>query len=352
MKIMKTSRPLFIFLALCSLAPAAHAEESASVPEGYVKVAIQGSPNGTAYALTQFFAPLHRVPLQAGRNAGGLSGVTTNTLSDSSAGWSAGALATTGSPYFVNLTSGVAEGRSFQITANTETHLTVNTQGLSLTTLGVTAGDTYEIVPGHTLLGIAGTPASGVIGGTSAQLNASQIDKILINDPTGSARFYYYDTVASQWRTVGSAANQGNLVISPKMGLVYYRISSAPLEYIFHGKVPHTDSQRQIPATGTAIVAPYFPQDATLASLGLHLVPGWRKLGDPGVALNSTDRVSFKVSGAVFSFYHDGTAWKRAGSVSSQNSQILPTGNSVILTRFGTAGQTHTWAQPLPYNPE
>jgi hypothetical protein len=144
--------------------------------------------------------------------------------------------------------------------------------------------------------------------------------------------------------------NQGNLVISPKAGLVYYRISTAPLSYVFYGEAPHTDSLRQVPATGTTIVAPYFPQDSTLASLGLHLIPGWRKLGDAGVVLNSTDRVSFPVSGVILSFYHDGTSWKRAGSGSNQNSQILPAGVSAILTRFGPVGQSNSWTQPLPYN--
>jgi uncharacterized protein (TIGR02597 family) len=259
-------------------------------------------------------------------------------------------LAAVGSPYFVNITSGAAEGVMFQITANTDTQLTVNTLGQSLSALGVAAGDTYEVLPGHTLLGIVGTPASGVVGGTLAQFNASQTDKILVNDTSGSTRFYYFDTGFSQWRTVGSAANQGNLVISPKAGLVYYRISAAALEYVFYGEAPHADSIRQLPATGTTIAAPYFPQDFTLAALGFHLMPGWRKLGDAGVVLNSTDRVSFKVAGAVLSFYHDGAAWKRAGSASSQNGQILPVGASVILTRFGAVGQSQSWAQPLPYN--
>lgn len=337
-------------LALC-LAESARGEEAASVPEGYVKVAIQPSPNGSAYSLTQFFAPLNRAPLITGRNAGAVSAVTANSISDASGSWLAGSLAVAGSPYFVNIVSGAAEGYMFQITGNTVTQLTVNTQGLDLGTLGLAAGDAYEIVQGYTLLGIVGTPASGVVGGTSAQLNASQIDKILINDTTGATRFYYYDTGASQWRTVGSAANQGNLVIAPKAGLVYYRISQAALEYSFYGKAPHTDSIRLVPSTGSTIVAPYFPRDFTLNDLGLHLMPGWRKLGDPGVVLNSTDRVNLKTqAGTVFSFYHDGTAWKRAGSVASQNSQVLSVGGSIILTRFGSVGQTTTWTQALPYN--
>lgn len=346
---MKIQR-LIVFV-LTAAALRAGAEESASVPEGFVKVAIQPSPNGSAYALTQFFAPLHRVPLPVGRNAGAISSVSANTISDGSAGWAPDTLAAAGSPHFVNVVSGAGAGNMFQITANSPVQLTVNTGGQDLAALGVAAGDLYEIVPGHTLLGIAGTPASGVIGGTSAQMNASLTDKVLVNDVTGASRFYYFDTGVSQWRTVGSAANQGNLVIAPKAGLVYYRIVSSPLEYTFHGRVPHTDSRRLIPATGSTIVAPYYPQDLTLAALGLHLMPGWRKLGDPGVTLNSTDRVNLKVpAGTIFSYYHDGSAWKRVGSAASQNNQILPAGASVILTRFGPVGQQHAWTQTLPYN--
>lgn len=347
---MKPKISLLLLLAACLLPREASAENSATAPEGFVKVSIQASPNGSAYSLTQFFAPLHRATNMTGRKAGSLSAVGSNTLSDGSAGWSPGALAAAGSPYFVNITSGTAEGVMFQITANTDTQLTLNTLGQSLSALGAVAGDTYEVLPGHTLLGIVGTPASGVVGGTAAQFNASQIDKVLVNDPTGSTRFYYFDTGVSQWRTVGSGVNQSNLVISPKAGLVYYRISTASLDYVFYGEAPHTDSIRQVPATGTTIVAPYFPQDSTLASLGLQLIPGWRKLGDAGVVLNSTDRVSFKVSGSVLSFYHDGTSWKRVGSGSNQNSQVLPAGASAILTRFGPVGQANAWSQPLPYN--
>jgi uncharacterized protein (TIGR02597 family) len=342
---------LLILFALVALTFKAEAEESASVPEGFVKIAIQPSPNGSAYALTQFFAPLHRVPLLTGRNAGAVSSVSANTLSDDSAGWTPNTLAVAGSPYFVNLVSGAGEGNMFQITANSGTQLTVNTQGQDLTALGIQPGDAYEILPGHTLLGIVGTPSSGVLGGTSAQLNASVIDKVLVNDSTGAARFYYYDTVASQWRTVGSAANQGNLIIAPKSGLVYYRIATTPLEYTFYGRAPHTGSRRLVASTGSTIVAPYYPQDITLGALGLHLMPGWRKLGDPGVTLNSTDRVNLKVpAGTIFSYYHDGSAWKRVGSAASQNNQILSAGSSVILTRFGTVGQQHAWTQSLPYN--
>jgi uncharacterized protein (TIGR02597 family) len=347
---MKTKTSFSLLLAACFLPLSVRAEDSATVPEGFVKVPIQASPNGSAYSLTQFFAPLHRATNLTGRRAGSLSAVGSNTLSDGTAGWSSGGLAAVGSPYFVNITSGTAEGVMFQITANTDSQVTLNTLGQNLSSLGVVVGDTYEILPGHTLLGIVGSPASGVVGGTAAQFNASQTDKILVNDTTGATRFYYFDTGASQWRTVGSGVNQSNLVISPKAGLVYYRISTAALSYVFYGEAAHTDSLRQVPATGTTIVAPYFPQDATLASLGLHLMPGWRKLGDAGVVLNSTDRVSFPVSGVVLSFYHDGTSWKRVGSGSIQNSQILPAGSSAILTRFGTVGQSNPWSQPLPYN--
>lgn len=247
----------------------------------------------------------------------------------------------------MNILSGPAAGRLFQITANTDTQLTLNALGLDLSTLGIATGangDTYgEIVLGHTLLGIAGTPAGGVVGGTAAQMNASQTDKILINDSTGSARFYYYDTGVSQWRTIGSAANQGNLVISPKAGLVYYRIAGPPLEYLFYGKVPQEDSQRQIPPTGTTIVAPYFPQDVTLASLGLHLLSGWRKLGDPGVVLNSTDRVSFLrcPPARFFSFLPRRNCLEARRQPQQPNAQILSGGSLRDSYAF-----RHRWSIP------
>jgi uncharacterized protein (TIGR02597 family) len=348
---MKSILRLTAFVGLLFWSVSAQGATVSTVPQGYVTISIAPSLNGTAFTITPFFPPLHPTTSITGQNAGVITGVGASTITNSNGGWTASALSGVSEPYFVKINSGTAVGRIFQITANTSTQLTVNTQGLDLTA-SIANGDQYEIVPGDTLSGVLGTPADGIVGGTSAQFNANQTDKVLVNDAAGVARFYYYDTSVSQWRRLGSATNQNNLLISPKAGMLFYRISTAPLSLTFLGKVPNTNSQRQIPTTGTTILAPYYPVDITLGNLGIHSMPLWRKLGDAGVTLNDTDRVIIKnfSTGAIQSYYYDGTAWKRVGSGSNQNNIVVQAGSAIYCTRFGTAGQSDTWTQSIPYD--
>jgi uncharacterized protein (TIGR02597 family) len=325
----------------------------ATVPQGYVNITIKASLDGTAYAITQFSAPLESATSITGQQSTRISSVGTNTISNSAAGWTADALSSAASPFFVKVRTGTAEGRIFRITANTATSLTVDTQGADLTTLGIatgTSGDTYEILPGYTLLSLLGTPAEGVIGGTFDQFSASQTDKILINDSVGVTRFFYYDTTAAQWRRPGSASNQNTLVISPFTGMAYYRISTTPLSFMFMGKVPDTDARIRVPASGTTLFASYYPMATTLAGLGLNTLSSWRKLGDAGVTLNDTDRVVAEDAlGTLRSYYFDGTSWKYVGNDSPQDATAISAGTTIYCTRFGK-GPGEMWARTLPYS--
>jgi uncharacterized protein (TIGR02597 family) len=346
---------VFSGVAALTLATAS-AQTAYTVPEGYVTVTIAGSSNGTTYNLTPFSAPLHPTASITGQATGRITGVTSNTISNSSGGWqNPNGLSQVGSPYFVIIKSGTAVGRMFHITANTATTLTVNNSGLDLSTL-ITAGssgDTYEIVPGDTLLGLLGTPADGIIGGTSSQFSANTIDKVLINDPNNNTAFtYYYDTTASQWRRLGSGVNQGNLVVSPKAGLQYSRISTTPLTFTFLGRVPSVGSKVQLAALGTTLLAPYYPKDTTLSSLGFQNISGWRKNGDPGIDTSNCDQVVLKVGATIFSYYYDVTLsqWRRLGSGVNQNNVAVAAGTGIRVIRKGTSGQFHTWEQTLPYS--
>jgi uncharacterized protein (TIGR02597 family) len=324
-----------------------------TVPNGFANLEIKASPNGSTFALTQFSVPLEPPISVTGQEVARISSLTASTISNSAAGWTADALSSASSPCFVKIRSGTAKGRIFHITANSATSLTVDTQGADLTTLGIatgTSGDSYEILPGYTLLSLLGTPAEGVVGGTSAQFSADQTDKVLINDSTGVVRFYYYDTTVAQWQRLGSFSNQNTLLISPFTGLTYYRISTTPLSFMFIGKVPDTAARISVPTTGTTLFASYYPMTTTLAGLGLNTLPAWRKLGDSGVTLNSTDRVLAEDSlGVLRSYYFDGTSWKRVGSNSNQNATAIPIGTTIYCTRFG-GGANELWARAMPYS--
>lgn len=331
------------------------AQLPATTPVGVVPVTIQPSPNGTSHAITPISAPLYTPAEIAGADVGRITGVAANTISNATAGWLAGSLAQTGFPHFVRIKSGNAAGHVFQISANSQTDLTVVPHGVDLTTLGIqvgSEGDTYEIVKGETLRGLLGTPEDGVVGGTLAAFNAQQTDRVLVNDPAGTMQSFYYDTTAGYWKGVESGVNENFLPLAPTAGIFYYRIARSPRQLTFVGAVPDTALRQILAADGSAIVSTYFPLDTNLSALGLQSLPGWRKLGDGGVTLQTTDRVVFKHStGAIFSAYFDNatSTWKRVGSGASLNAQGIPAGSAVMLTRFGT-GSPQVWERAMPYN--
>ncbi len=331
------------------------AQTAATVPVGVVSVTIQASQNGTSHAITPISAPLYGPAEITGQNLGKITGVSASTITNANGAWSAGALAQLGSPYFVRIKSGNASGHLLRITSNTATDLTVANQGVDLTTLGIVvgaSGDSYEIVKGETLLTLFGTPDDGVTGGTLTAFNAQQTDKVLVNDTTGAMLSYYYDTTASSWKRVGSGANQNTLPIAPSSGIFYYRIAQSSLVLSFVGTIPDTSLKRILAVNGSSIVSTYFPVDMTLSTLGFQSLTGWRKLGDVGVTLATTDRVVFKHStGAIFSAYYEvaSSSWKRVGSGGTLNSQVIPAGSAVMVTRFGT-GSPQVWERAMPYS--
>lgn len=333
------------------------AQNATTTPVGAMTIAIAPG-TGTVYAQTTFSLPLLETGNATGQMAGRITGVTTNTISNADAGWVSSALIVAGSPYYINFTSGANEGRMFQITANTATTLTVNVQGLDLSTLSFVtgaSGDTYEIVRGNTLLGVLGTPADGVIGGTASQVSASQADKVTINDPSsGAALTYYFDTTSNFWKRSGSALNQGNLVISPKSAIHYFRISTTPFSLTFTGSVPATVCKHQIPTNGSTFTANYYPVDTTLGVLGIENIADWRKANVNGVTPTTSDKVVLKVGTTYLSYYYDAalSQWRRSGSSLNQASVAIPAGGGIRFIRSGAGGQYSTWsrAKPASYN--
>ncbi len=344
-----------LLLSLLGAISNSPAETASTVPVGVVTVTIQGSPNGTAHAITPISAPLLPAASITGLAAGHVTAVTASTIGNSSAGWVTGALSQPESPCYVRIKSGAAEGQMFRISANTQTDLTVVNQDVDLMMLGLVTGvqgDTYEIVMGDTLLSLFGTPADGIVGGSSAAFSAQQTDKVLVNDATGALLFFYYDTAAGSWKRLGSGANQNTLPIAPWSGLFYYRIAQSGIDLELTGTVPDTSLKKVLAVNGSSIVSTYFPVDMTLSSLGLQSLGDWRKLGDAGVTLQTTDRVVFKHStGAIFSAYYDAgsSAWKRVGSGADLGVETVSAGSAVILTRFGS-GSPQIWDREMPYN--
>jgi len=292
-----------------------------------------------------------------GQVSGVITGVTATTISNSSAGWAAGALSQPATPYLIQITSGTAEGRLFLIassantggaisgTPNTATAVTVSSVDSAqtdLTTLGIVVGtDTYKIYACDTLSSFFGTPAStGIQGGTSPN-NADTIVAIV----NGSASTYFYSTTASRWaRSALGSPDASNVPLLPYYGIQYSRISTAPWSRTVTGSVPVDPRKVAVKNSGNTILSQFWPVDSTLATSGLSAVV------TAGANANTADTVRLTSAGSVNTYFFDGTNWKRQALGSPlANDTPIPIGTAMQIFRRGAAAGYTTLNQVVPY---
>lgn len=327
-------------LGLLSLGSPASAQTTVTtIPQGYVTLTISAG-TGTSPAVTYMYAPLHSESTASGVLAGQISTVGTNTISNTSGGWTASQLASTTSPTFIKITSGTAAGHTFHITANTDTVLTLDTQGLDLTTLGIVAGtDTYKIFAGDTLLSLFGTPSTNpVIGGTSP---TGLVDQVFLQNGTGLFA-YYYNTVNSKWQQGNNPVDKGSTYIRPDTAILYSRIGTTSFSMTFAGEVPTTQEKTVINTNGLTALAAYYPvATQTLGSLNLQNLPGWKSVGNTGITTSSQADQVFIVNGAgVFPYYYNATTlkWLQGNNPVDKSSTVIPLGSSMLIQRTGSTG--------------
>lgn len=319
-----------------------------SPPVGYVTVEIPAAPNSTTPSRTVFSLQLHDPADVTGQEVGRITDVGANTISNSSAGWSAGALSVPSAPYFIRITSGAAEGRTFQISSsspNTATTLTVDNQGTDLTGLGITTGangDTYAIIPGDTLISAFG---SDVLSGDSADV----ADNILYWNGVNWQTFYYHRS-NNRWQQIGIGLSADHFVLRPDAGLMYVRRATSPLKFMFTGTVPTHDLQYVLRNGGKTFVANGFPVNTTLAAIAFDSVPGWEKNDDADAA----DQVLYwnGVNWQRFYYHKTNARWQQAGINLSANNFTIPAGSALMIARAGSATGVTTFLHDIPYNLE
>ena len=349
--------PLFAAVAaftLPQLTLNAQSTVVATDPVGFTTVTITPG-TGTTKRNTFFSLPLLEVPSSfTGQVSGVITGVGAKTLSNSSAGWSAGALSQAATPYLIAITSGAAAGSMFLVstatdTANTATTVTVSSNDTlqipNLTTLGIVPGtDTYRIYACDTLSSFFGTPAtSGVQGGTST----SNADTIVIT-VNGSSSTYYYNTSLNRWaRSAFQNPNANNVPLLPYYGMQYQRLAGAPLSFVTTGNVPTTQRKVQVSNQGLTLLAQYWPVNSTLGSLGIQNLPNWRT----GTSVTTGDNVNVISSGSTTSYFYNGTNWRRGGfnPPPSSDNVSIPIGSAVQINRKGMNAGYSTLTQLLPY---
>jgi hypothetical protein len=350
-------KKLNVVLAILVAAVMTGNAQVSSEPVGYVNVKITAG-TGTAKRLSYLSFPLIDKDVSAGKTRGTITGVTSTTITDSTAGWTPGGLSAPTTPCLIGITSGTAVGRIFHIsssaitggavgtTANTATTVTISsldtTSGTDPVAAGVTVGDSYEIYGCDTLASLLGSPSTtGVLSGASAAVADSVV--MVVN---GTASTFFHNGTRWTKVTVGNP-DASNTPVLPYYGLAYSRLKNTEITLTTLGTVPTKARKTQIKNSGLTLFSQYFPVDTTLLSLGLQNTPGWT--AHPSNS-NLADKVVLVSGGTASTYWYSGTGWKRVtvGSPSADTTAITA-GAMVYISRYGSTPGFSTYSLPLPY---
>lgn len=322
-------------------------------PVGYVNWDIEAG-TGSTRNISVIALPLQGAADIDGAAVGLITGITSNTITASNAGWTAGELSNATAPYLIQVTKGAAEGRVFLIsssTPNTSTTITIDATDSShtdLTSLGISttpeSEDTYKIIPCDTLSSIFGTPAeTGVQGGAGSSVNA---DIVFVNI-AGSWNKFFYDTNDLRWEkiTLGSPF-AGDTPIRLDYGILYSRIANTPINLTVTGSVPMTDRKFVMRNSGVTFVSNGYPVDRTLASLGLESSANWTS----SAAAADSDIVLLFVNGGWKRFWHDGANWRQQTLGSPiKDDEIIAANTAILIDQRGVDTGTSVVSQTKPY---
>lgn len=337
---------LFFLIILLFLGAVAQGQGTTD-PVGFMEVTIAPG-NGTTRALTILSFPLVNTTSVTGAKSGQIASVTSNTITDTAAGWAAGELSIAATPKIIRFTSGIAAGRTFLVstaTPNTSTVLTLdNSETADLTTLGIVSGDTYKIFDCQTLYSLFGTPATFAF---LANVSADSSDNVLL-PINGAWNTFYYSTTSNRWTkdTLGSP-DATNQAVKPESAVLFNRLGgSNALSLIATGTVPTTRRSDTVRASGLTGLSNSWPTDITLLNSGIQSIPNWQANSN----VNSADQVLLLVNGTWSTFWWTGTNWKKRtlGSPIS-DSQLIVAGTGIVLTKTTASSTDSQLTQNPPY---
>ncbi|MEO7931896.1 MAG: hypothetical protein ABIT76_01935 [Chthoniobacterales bacterium] len=353
----KSPKFLYLFLAAGLMLSTAGAQSVTTDPVGFVTLTI-GAGNGSGgRTLTPLSIPLLANSVVSGQVAGVITSVTSSSITNSNAGWTAGQLSAVATPQLIKITSGVAKGRTLLISTDSNSQNTANTvfidpadlAGADIAALQIAAGDTYQIFACDTLAILFGDPGStGIVGGSS--LNTSDNVIVAVN---GQLSTYYYATTGLNspgWvqASFGNPAS-GNTPIRPDSGVNFSRVGSADIVLTILGSVPSTNRLIPIKDAGVTYLAQGWPVDVLLSGLsGLNLQnsPNWTSNSSP----NSADTVTVKTSNGLQTFFYDGANWREQSFGNPvSNNVVIPAGSMILINQRGIASGTSLLNQTIPY---
>lgn len=352
----------FLGVAAICLAVTCAAHAASTVPVGYLTINIAAG-TGSAYTATPIAIPLTTDLPQdfEGAPSGTLTGVSDNVLTVTDAAWPPDALAQPSTPYLLEITSGTQKGRHLLISANTADSITVHSEDPAsgqLTSIGISEGDTFRIIPCDTLASIFGSPSGqdSIAGGPTPD----QADQVILQW-NGQWKRYFYNTEQGFWADADSPTTDcSHTPIPHGTGLIYNRLPASPLDLVLLGEVPRHDRPLLVPSTGQLFIAQPWPIETTLADLGMENTPGWVAGTGPRNAdtILISKRLPHIDQTKTFrnwtTYYFDGNHWRETAlGRPISDGQIIDPGSSIQIQRTGMiSGNPYSTQIIRPYNLE
>lgn len=379
-----------IALAPLALAPTASAEVTA--PVGYVKLTFNAESD------TPFSLPMNRPKVYSGQ----VDSISGNVIAIENDDFTAGELVYDNvddanglqlEKYYLLFTTGILEGRTFDVTSNTVNSITVDpdwqeddpAEEANIQTLinDALATDNFEIRPHWTLNTLfpdgANFPPSSNDNLPAGRLMWRTADKDTATDIgvniSLSKSYFFFDNGNNSfkgWYPFGSFTKSPDDIIRPDVMYVYRNSSMTQYEMNLVGDVPMTDSTRTVNILSDTIIQDNymtlpFPIETSLADLGILNMPGFKK-STGSTSLPNGDIVqiyAYPTTGinpapvAQYVYYDAaGTAndaWYKLGNInpgqSVDNLKIFNPGTGYVIRKSEDFESSETVNQTLPYDP-
>lgn len=351
------------FVAITTLTQVTLAEVTA--PVGFLKLTFKAQSD------TPFSLPLNRPEVYSGQ----LNSISGNIISLSTSPFTANqfvyADGSQNEKYYLLFTTGVLEGRSFDVTANGTNSITVNQDGtINIQTLinDVNARDRFEIRPHWTLdtlfPGGVGFPAVA-----NAFTNGSEIHFKPINQPginLASEKIYKYATGTGWVDNANLFAGRAKDVVLIRNGFFQARnVTVSDVIKNLVGDVPTVDGRVRLKSNVIQqdnFVAFSFPIDIKLSETGLENTSGFTRSsgqfnadGDTINLFNVTQAGYDKAPSATY-YYVNGLGWINSanifGGAVNATQVIIKAGTACFIRKAGeVSANTYQHGVVLPYNP-
>jgi len=340
-------------------------QAAVTAPVGYVKLTFN------AQADTPFSLPLNRPKASSGK----VQSISGNTITIASNTWTANefvyADGTQNEHYYLLFTTGVLEGRSFDVTANGTNTITVDPDGgadIANLINDASATDNFEIRPHWTLNTLfpdgAGFDTSPDMLTTNGLIlfKPSNLDGI---NHGASKSYKYVDGFG--WvdnANVLGAVSANDTVLPRKTFYILRNTTANAIEKNLAGDVPTTDETVKLFTNiikQDSYVAFCFPIDLTLDSTGLSTNPLFKKSTDQltpdgDVLYVFNNATGYNPSTSKGYFYVDGVGWfdtsNTFGGVISGTTSINSVGRGFVIRKASEASTSKDHAKiTIPYNP-